>query len=358
MLKYIFTVTGFFMVACTYSQDNSNYFYKPFSIYKSAGQVVIAGDVNSFVYANYYGKDVSNENYNDPHSKPEYLVNELFKAMKKKDLSAFTNLYDETFDKKNFNVPRMADMAKNYTDIKFVSKFRSGDFMVIRYDFVSSNKNFPFFASIRNIKNKYFLTTQINVSDPFNVIGSFSPNNLFERKGEAVNLKKMTPFYFIEKGKKIFFSNQKPIEGHATLYLAFEFYNAFSNSPEIDFLKTLQKTAVLDSAKLKNLIAADQLPLLSSDLYYSNYFYAEIKKIFRNYSIIVPIAALKINDGKILYFKFGSPDETPMHIASIILKKVGTKYFLGLRITDNDINNILWNVYIREAIYDYMNTRN
>ncbi|HYM94415.1 MAG TPA: hypothetical protein VET23_09775 [Chitinophagaceae bacterium] len=356
MQKYICTILIFFFTASIYSQDNSKYFYEPFPVYKSDGQVVIAGNVNAFVYSNYYGKNVQSEGYTDPHVKPECLVYELFTEMKNKNLDAIGKLYDTSYDKKNFDGNRMADMMKNYTDIKFVSKFRSGDRVIVRYDFVSAGKKFPFFAALRNNGGKYFLTTQINVSEPFNVIGSFSPNNLFEKKEDKVNIKNMTPFYFVNKGNKVLFTNQTPPEDYSALYFSFEFYNQFSHSPEIDFLKALQKTAVSDSARLKIFIAPDQLSLLSSD-YYGPYFYAEIKKIFRDYSIIIPLGSLKINDGKILYFKIGNPDETPLHVVSVILKKEGGRYYLGLRITDDNINNILWNVYIREAIYDFFDKR-
>lgn len=356
MKKFIFIIAAFFICILVHSQDNSKYFYEPFSIYKTNGQTVIAGNVNAFVYSNYSGKNVQKEIYADPHTKPEYLVYELFKQMKKKNLDEVGKLYDASFDKKNFDGNNMAEKTKNYTDIKFVSKFRSGDLMIVRYDFIGAAKNFPFFAAIRNNNGKYFLTTEINVSDPFNTIGSVSPNNLKGKKEEPVNTKNMTPFYFVRKENKILFTNQTPSDDYAALYLAFEFYNPVSSAPEIDFLKKLQKTASTDSALLKTFIAPDQLPLLSSD-YYGTYFYAEIKKIFRNYPIILPMGSLKINDGKIIYFKFGTQDETPLHVASVILKNVSGKYYLGLRITNDGINNILWNVYIREAIYDFFNQR-
>jgi len=147
-----------------------------------------------------------------------------------------------------------------------------------------------------------------------------------------------------------------PDQSYSALYLAFDFSNRMGNSQEAEFLKNLQKTAQTDSALLKTFIAPDQQSLLSSE-YYSRYFYSEIKKIFGNYSTILPLATVKINDGKILYFKFGSTGESHLHVASIIMKKSGDKYYLGLRSTDDDINNILWNIYIREAIYDYFNQK-
>src|SRR5438270_4099530 len=210
-----------------FSQDNSQYFYKPYPIYKAHGQLVLAGSVNTYVYNKYYGKDIQKENYNDAHAKPEYLVYELFKSMKNKDVTAVGKLYDKTFNQDDFSGSRMGDQLKDYIDIRFRSKFRSGDLTIVRYDFVSADgkKVFPFFASVKKMEGGYFLTTEINVSDPFNMIGSFSPDNLFNKASESVSTKGMTSLYFVRKEGKILLAGGLPDEDYAALFLRFDVYD-------------------------------------------------------------------------------------------------------------------------------------
>jgi hypothetical protein len=356
MPKFILTAIILLTTIRIYSQpSNEKYFYKPFPISKSSVQAIIAGDLNTFVYFYYFGKDVKKEGYRDPHSKAEYLVFELFKDMKNGDIAGISKLYDSSFNKKDFDVTRMTNMLKKYDDIKYMSKFNSGDVVIVRYNFVSSSNQYAFFAVIRKIKESYYLTTNINVSEPFNVIGSFSPYNLFEKTDDSVNTNKMTAFYFVKNENKVFFSNDLPKQEYTAVYLAFEFYDSSITSPEISFVRQLQKAArSSDSTEMKNQITNDQLTLLARS-YFSNY-YNEIKKIFWNYSIISPLAAIKTNDGKILYFKYSDVGQSP-NIASIILKESNGKYSLSLRMTDDNLNNVLQNIYVREAIYDYFNRR-
>jgi len=355
MKKYIFSAITILAAFSLFAQDNSQYFYKPYSIFSSAGQVILAGDLNTSVYSSYYGKDVNNEGYSNPHLRPEYLVYELFRNMKIKDIDGIGKLYDTSFRRKSFDGNRMAAALKDYTDIKFVSKFKSGDLIIVRYNFVSPRNEYPYFASIRETGNRYYLTMDINISDPFNAIGSFSPYNLPAKPGEAVNTKNMTPFYFINKDSKTFFSNELPQVDHSALYVAFEFYNANTSSRETDFINQMLSAAQSgDSLKLKSFIAANEVSRLS-DAYFSNYYYAEIKKIF-TYSSVSPVAAIKTNEGKVLYFKYSINGQSS-YIASIILKESAGRYYLSFRVNNDDINNVLQNNYIREAIYDYLQHR-
>jgi len=352
MKKNILIAIILFAGYCCYSQTEGNYLNKPFSIYSSSGKLIIAGGLSTYVYSNYYGKDVKRETYSDPHLKPEYLVYELFKNMKVENLNAIDKLYDTSFRKKNFDADQMKERLKNYTDIKFISKFKTGDMIVVRYDFVSAGKEYAYFAVVKNIEGKFYLTSEINLSDPFNVVGSLSPYNLFNKPGAALNTSNMTPFYFVEKENKIFFTNQLPNEDHTALYLAFDFYDNNSSAAEIDFMKQLQEAAQsIDPVEIKNLLAKDELASLS-DPYFKNYFYEDIKKVFKNYSVISPLASIKTDDGRILYFRYSAPGQSS-GIASILLKRSGDRYYLSLRMTDGDVNNILQNVYIREAIHNY-----
>ena len=352
MKKHIFSVIAF--LACFYlrAQDKSQYFYKPYSIFSAAGQTIIAGDINTSVYSNYYGKDVKNETYSNPHARPEWLVYELFRSMKVKDIDAIGKLYDTTFHRQSFDGNRMTAFLKDYTDIRFVSKFKSGDYIIIRYNFVSPKNEYPYFAAIRESGNRYSLTMEINTSDPFNTIGAFSPYNLPTKTDEKVNTKNMTPFFFINKDNKTFFTNEQPQTDYSAVYLSFEFYNANSSSRETDLINQMQSAAKSgDSLKLKSFIAANEITRLK-DAYFSNYYYAEIKKIF-TYSTVSPVASIKTNEGKIVYFKY-SIDGHGSYIASIILKESSGRYYLSFRINDDDINNVLQNNYVREAIYDYL----
>jgi hypothetical protein len=357
MTKYIYTALLLFINSCLFSQsDNDIFYHKPFSIYKPLGQVVISGALNNYVYSDYYGKDVKKQGYTDPHAKPEYLIYELFKDMKNKDIAGIRNLYDSSFTGKEADANGMAALLKDYTDIKYLSKFKSGNAMIIRYDFVSPQKQYAFFAALRRIDNKYYLTQDINVSDPFNVIGSFSPYNLFERTEESVRTGNMTAFYFINRDNKVFVTNDLPNEDYAAVYLAFEFYNSSSSAPEIDLLKQLQGAAQSDdSIKMKGLLTNTDWPLLS-DPYFGNYYYFDIQKIFKNYPIIEPLAGIKTTEGKVLYFKYSASGQSA-NIASIIVKQSEGRNYLTLRIADDNINNILQNVYIQEAIYDYFKSR-
>jgi len=352
MKKYISSAIA--LLACFYlrAQDKSQYFYKPYSIFSSAGQVIIAGDLNTSVYSNYFGKDVKSDSYSNAHTRPEYLVFELFRSMKIKDIDAIGKLYDTSFHRQSFDGNRMVTFLKDYTDIRFVSKFRSGDFIIVRYNFISPKNEYPYFAAIREIAGRYFLTMDINISDPFNAIGSFSPYNLPVKGEQTVNTKNMTAFYFINKDNKTFFSNVLPQVDYSALYLSFEFYDPNSSSRETEFIIQMKEAAKSgDSLKLKNFIAANEVSKLS-DAYYSNYYYAEIKKIMTN-ATVTPVAAIKTNEGKVVYFRY-SINGQASYIASIILKESAGHYYLSFRINNDNINNVLQNNYIREAIYDFL----
>jgi hypothetical protein len=356
MSKYIITFLLCSLTCATIAQDNNRFSYKPFSIYKSLGQVVIAGNVNTHVYKDYYGKNVAGESYSDAHARPEYLVYELFKNMKSKNINAIAGLYDSSFRPAAFDANNMTEFVKDYSDIKFASKFRSGDNTVVRYDFYASqNKRYPYFAMVREMDGKFFLTMDINISDPFNLVGSYSPNNLFEKAEENINTKNLTAFYFVRKDSKVFFTPEQPNEDYAAIYFAFEYFNN-AKTPESDFLQELQQVARSgDSVKLKSMIVASDLSLLS-DPYYANYYYGEIKKIFMGYPNITPVAALKTSDGKILYFRFSNNDQSSF-IASVILKQVNRKYYLALKMTNDDLTNILQNVYVRETLINHFSKR-
>ena len=353
MSKHLITAIILFVNSLVYSQtNNEKYFYKPFPIYKYRGEVVIAGDLNSFVYSNYFGSDVKKESYSDPHSKPEFLVYEFFKNMKNRDIPGINRLYDHTFNKDLFDSYQMSKMLTDYNDIKFLSKFRSGNLMIIRYDFVSSGKQYASFAAIKNIQGKYYLTMDLNISDPFNLVGSSSPYNLFERKDENLKTTNMTPFYFIGRDKKIFFTNEMPQEDYSVVYFSFDFFNKKEFSPESDFIAQLQKAAQSgDPVQLTSLVAKDNLSLLS-DSYFSNHFYYEIKKIFQEYSSVTPLAAIKTDKGKILYIKYSNQGQSE-NITSIIITQSDNGYKLAFQIKNDDVNSILQNVYVKEALNEY-----
>ena len=353
MSKYIFSAAIVFASFYCYSQnDNGKYINQPFPINSASGKAVVAGEVNTFVYSNYYGKDVKKENYTNSHAKPEYLVYELFHNMQIKNLNAIDKLYDSSFNRKDFEGNPMAERLKDYEDIKFCSKFKTGDRIIIRYDFISKSKHYPFFAAIKKIQGEYYLTMDLNLSDPFNVVGSLSPYNLLDKSVTPANIDQLKPFYFTEKENRIFFTNEKPDEDYTAVYLEFEHYDENSKAPEIAVLKELQKAVQSkDSSEMENMLLKNDRSLLANP-YYSSYLYDELRKVFRNYSIISPLVSIQTNAGKIIYFKFSNPGQSS-NIASIVLKKWGYNYYVALQMASSDLNNILQNVYVREAIYDY-----
>src|ERR1051326_7354967 len=99
MSKNIFiAIVLFWALSAVAQENNGSYFKKPFSIYRSASQVVMAGEVNTFVYSNFYGKDVKNQIGNDPHKKPEFAIYEFFRNVKARNINAVKELYDSSFN--------------------------------------------------------------------------------------------------------------------------------------------------------------------------------------------------------------------------------------------------------------------
>ncbi len=354
MIKYHFIACLLLFAVSAQAQESSKYFYKPFPIYETGGNLIAAGDIKTFVYSDYYGKNIEKEKYNDVHSKPEYLIYELFKLMKSNNINAISKLYDTTFRSNQFNANLIKSILNGYDDIKFVSKFKSGNYMIVRYNFVSAKKQYPYFAAIHVSTDGFYLTSELNLSDPFNMVGSLSPNNLPGKIAKNVVTNNMTPFYFVNRNSGISFTNQVPPEDYTAVYLAFNYYAANSNSsPEFKFIQKLQKIATSsDSANFKNQIISSDQHLLSNS-YYGNYYYQELIKIFRNFSTITPFASVKINGGKLLYIKYNNEGQSAL-ISSIIINEQNGAYALALNITDDKIKNILQNVYIREAILDYL----
>jgi hypothetical protein len=360
MLKNTLLILGLLVGLCATAQDNSSYFYKPFSIYKVKGEQVMAGSVNTFVYKDYYGKNIQKEPHGNAHLKPEYLVYELFNDMKNKDFNSITTLYDSSFKKDNFDKKWMTDKLRDYADIKLRSKFRSGDLIIVRYDFVSADrkKSFPFFAIVKKAGDGYYLSADIDTADPFNLIGSLSPDNHFERGDESIITAGMTPFYFIRKEDKILLASGIPVAGqndedYTTLYLRLESYDKKKvPAPIEELLEQMQRTAQQDDTALfKNFVIAGDLPLLEQE-HFHNYYYAGLMRIFKNYPMITPLAGLKINGGEVLYFKFA--DSLNSRIAYIILKNREEKYSLELQFKDEVVSNILLDDYIVEAIVGYL----
>jgi len=351
MSKY-FIAFILLMAATATAQPNGSFFYKPYPIFKAHNATIIAGSVNTFAYTNFYGKNVQADAA--VHSTPERLVLELFKDMKKGDVDAVGSLYDTSFQRREFDGGRMMDKLKKYNDIRFHSKFRTGSLTIIRYDFIAtdSKDSYPYFAVVQNTGDSYWLTTNINITNPFTVAGSFSPYNLGEKSAEPVNTNKMTPFYFVNKDGKVFYTNDLPSEDYTAVYLLFDFYNTAHSFPQMGFIKQLQKAAQnSDTAKLKSMLVKEDAGRLD-DSYFGNYYYDEILKIFKYYPTITPLASIKTNEGFVLYFSYAS-ETMPAQVASIILKQAGNNWFLSLHLSDDAINNVLQNIYIRQAINDY-----
>ena len=334
------------------AQPKGSFFYKPYPIFKAHNATIIAGSVNTFTYTDYYGKNVQTDAA--VHSSAERLVLELFNDMKKGDVDAVSSLYDTSFQRKEFDGSRMMDKLKKYNEIRFRSKFRTGSLIIIRYDFISTDSKdiYPYFAVVQNAGDNYFLTTNINITDPFTVAGSFSPYNLYEKAAEQVNINKMTPFYFVNKDGKVFYTNDLPGEDYTAVYLLFDFYNNTHVFPQTAFIKQLQKTAQNnDTVKLKSMLVKEDAGRLD-DSYFGNYYYDEILKIFKYYPTITPLASIKTNEGLVLYFSYAS-EQMPAQVASLILKQSGNNWSLSLHLSDDAINNVLQNIYIRQAINDY-----
>ena len=352
MIKCLFFTLAVFIHTGIHAQDDySVFFYKAFPIYKSGSKTVIAGNVNSFLYSDYYGKNIKNERYTDVHSRPEYLVYEQFNAMKIKNITALGKLYDSSFDKSYFDGDAMASMMRRYDDVKFQSKFRCGSLIVIRYDFVSAGNVYPYFAFVKMIGKKYYLSLNFEIANPMNMVGTFSPYNKLKKAAEKVDTSSMTPFYFINKENKIFFTNQLPEVDYVAVYIAFDFYKKNGNSPEGDFIIGLQKAARAgDSATYKKMIAANDLPLLNDPLYLE--YFKNLFRVFANNQFISPAALVNAGD-KILYFKYADSVQNP-HMAMIVLKESDGKPYLSFTITDSVVKQVLQNVYVQDAIEEYL----
>ena len=355
MKKYIAACIACIIFTAVHAQDNDKYAYKPFSIYRTSAQVVIAGDLKTFVYANYTGNDVKRLNYTDAHAKPEYLVYELFKVMKNKNVDALKDLYDTSYRKEKFDAKQIETFMKDYSDIRFISKFRSGNLTIVRYNFTGAgNAIYPYFAIVQQYGTKYYLTTHINLSEPFNVIGSLSPSNLTQKTENAVATNNMTAFYFVRNADTVSFTTEKPSEEYSAIYLSIEKLSAGAGSPEKDFLEQLRNAAkITDETALKNMLSKDDQALLLKSEMYNNYFLKGIRKLFNNFQEVVPVAVIATDEGKIVYFKYSNPGENK-HVSSVVLKKENNRYTLSLKIGNDDLNNVLQNLYVREALLQYL----
>jgi hypothetical protein len=344
------TILALILISCViFAQENfSN---DPFSIYKSSGKTVIAGSVNTYVYNNYYGSNIRKEGYTNPHSKPEYLVYELFEKMKQSNLAGIAELYDTSFHTDKID-PAGFDMLSAYNDIRFYSKFKTGDYEIIRYDFVSKSDYYPYFAAVRNIDGKFYLTADINISDPFNTIGAFSPYNLPDSPHEQVDVSNSSALYFFRKDDEIYSTSEIPDYDYTAVYFSFDYYSENSRDDEVQFVNKIRESVQTeDSIRSKELISPEQQGLLDED-YYSSYYFSELLKIFRNSTKISPVAGLRVNDGVIIYVKAWYNQESS-NIISVFLKQTGGKYYIALKTDDDVIKNILHNPYISKAAYNY-----
>lgn len=349
MNKIILTAFVLFTGSFVSAQVFSN---AAFPVYSYAGKSVIAGSVPAFVYTNYTGEDVKKENYTDVHAKPEYEVYALFRALKSGDMNAVAGLYGPYYHKKDFNAAGMS-VLKKYDDVQFLSKFRSGHITVIRYNFTrSSGRPYPYFAVLKDTAGRWFLTPEINLSDPFNIIGSYSPANLFAKPEEKTSTAGMTPLYFVRKDEKVFYADKQPPEDYTAVYLALDFSVSKGASREKDFMEKLRKAAVSrDTSLIISMLTKEDAALLK-DPYYHSFIFAELRRIFLSYSVI-PLATLAAENTKVLWFSYAAENEGN-GISSLILKDSPGGYSLALRYPDDVLQNILQDVYIREAIMDFL----
>lgn len=352
MNKSLLAAVLFFSVTSgVYAQSFSN---DAFPVYSSGGKTLIAGSVPVYIYSNYKGQDVKKENYSNVHEKPEYAVYEFFHAMKEGNLKSIAALYGPFYHKKNFDRSSIATL-KEYTDVQFLSKFRSNDITIIRYNFIGPGKTYPYFAVVKDTAGQWFLTPEINLSDPFNVVGSYSPYNLFAKQPATINTDGMTALYFVRKDNKIFYANQEPPEDHTTVYLALDrsVRNGFSR--EKDFLKKFAAAASSgDTANIIRMITKDDAALMN-DPYYHAYIFAELRKIFTSYTV-APLATLNIGSAKVLWISF-TTENLGSGISSLILKEGTGGYSLSLQYPDDTVQNILQNIYVREAIGEYLKVK-
>ena len=356
MKKTSLSLVILLMNCCAHAQNISGkFFYQPFPLNSVGGKVILAGNVSTFLYSEYYGKNVMSEKYSDVHANPEYLVYELFRDMKAKNTAAIASLYDSSYDKSYFDGDMMSTIMSRYEDIRFQSKFRCGDRMVIRYDFVSPGNVYPFFATVRMIKNRYYLTLNLELADPLNLLGTFSPYNISNEKIENVDSTKMTAFYFVRKDGRSFYTTQAPPEEYTALYIAFSFYTPNKTSPESEFIKKLQKVAsAKDSAGFKKMVFASDLPLLA-DPFYHEYF-KTLLNLFADHPTIAPVALINTSEDKIFYLNYSDTVQSPK-ITSINLKESGGKMYLSFSITNKVVNQVLENIYVQDAINGYLAKR-
>jgi hypothetical protein len=327
--------------------------YKPFAISRAGNQVVMAGDVRSVVYPEYYGRDVRREANPDAHARAETLVYAIFMAMKAGDITLLGKLCDSTIDRKNFSATRLSAMVKDYNDIRFRTKFSCGDVVILRYDLVAANKTFAYVAPVRVIKGGYYLTMGLNPSDPFNLLGSLSPDTLSDQPADMVKTEGMTAFYFVHKDGKILVTYDPPPDEYASLYISFESYLRVTFSKETSFIRQLQQAArSTDTLALRRLIAPDQQALLG-DPNFAGYYYNQVQKIFRDNAVIAPLEGIPTTDGRVVYFSYADSG-AGANVSSVVLKTVGGRYYLALRPADADLTSVLQNTYVREAIMDFM----
>src|SRR5690349_17030278 len=119
MKQHILSILAITVSLCGNAQSNGKLVSQPFAIHHSSGELAMAGKVNTFVYANYSGKDVAVEIGSDPHERPEFLIYELFRNLKSGNLEAVQSLYDTTFSVSAF---QSKFTLKGVTDIKFRSR--------------------------------------------------------------------------------------------------------------------------------------------------------------------------------------------------------------------------------------------
>jgi hypothetical protein len=86
---------------------------------------------------------------------------------------------------------------------------------------------------------------------------------------------------------------------------------------------------------------------------YGNYFMGEIRKVFSGFSEIRPLAAIPTSEGKVVYFRYSNPGES-VHISSVIMKKENNRNLLSLKVKDDGLDNLLQNLYVKEALRNYL----
>lgn len=352
MKKIVATFWLFCIISYSNGQIRGEYHHEPFPVYSVGQKVGIAVSIKTFIYKDFFGKDVLRQATNNPHEEPEYLIEAMFKAIQNKDLLLLKSLFLDTVKLNSTDINKMYDGLSLYTDVQFYSKIQSGEFVMMNYDFYTRGNLRPYFSPIIKDRGKYYLTLKIDGSNPFFMASSWVTDWLTNRTKSPLQLNNYTAVHFNCMQKNIDYSFNEKNNDAVTFYFDINLKKEKSN--ESDFLNRLHQLCMKPGYdNIRGILIPEQIKFITDTTNFISFSYDRIYGMLKYTPIVELLGIVNLSEKKKIAFIALKSEGGLRKTSSIMLQIINGNYYVDLEENDKALLSIFQNTYVDKALTTY-----